>query len=276
VGRQLADEEKRWEELVKTAKFLVHVTHDFIVRIDADGDVDWKTGKEWDDVGPTDSAKHSAILNEGAVIETTPCDFLTPAVKLQFKRLIGEAYARTFVHDYAAANAMLLAARNFVRARSEEVARTWYLEASLVTAGVIIGLAFSAWIGRQWTTSWFGVSGLWLVLSFGSGALGALLSVIVRSGRLEVDCAAGRYLHRVEGASRVLAGSASGFLTGLAVMSGLFLASFTKAGNMAPVMLLASFIGGTTERLASSIVARVAPAEKTSGQQRERTQERRR
>jgi hypothetical protein len=56
-------------------------------------------------------------------------------------------------------------------------------------------------------------------------------------------------------------------------MSGIFLASFTKAGNMAPVMLLASFIGGTTERLASSIVARVAPPEKANDHQRGQTRE---
>jgi hypothetical protein len=261
MGEPCDDEEQLWADLKPSIAVLVHMTCLYIVFIDIEGDVDWKTKPAWDNAGPKDPVKHFAVLNDCARIETTPCDALSPTVKLHFKRLIAEAYARSFAHEYEAANSMLGSARDYVRVRSEEVARTWYLEASIATTAIALIVALSTWALRFWTSQLIGSSGVWLVLSMGSGALGALLSVIVRSGKLQVDCAAGRYLHRIEGASRVLAGSASGFLTALAVMSGIFLGSFVKSGNLAPVMLLASFVGGTTERFASSIIARVSPKE---------------
>lgn len=268
IAEPCDDEERLWAHLKNEVKVLIHRTCTYIVFIDQNDDVDWVTMPSWDALGPKDSVQHLAVLNGGAVIETTPCDSLPATVKLQFKRLIAEAYARSFQHDYAAANGMLVSAREYVRVRSEEVARGWYLEASLATAAIALAVALVVWMLRPWTIALLGTNGLWLVLSMGSGALGALLSVIVRSGKLQVDCAAGRYLHRLEGGSRILAGVATGFLAALAVISGLFLSSFLKGGNLAPAILLASFAGGTTERFASSLIAHIAPAQGDADQRK--------
>lgn len=253
------DEEQRWAYLRDEVKVLVQETLSYIVFIDGSDDVDWVTAPEWDAAGPGDSARHSAVLNGAAVVETTPCESLPASVKLQFKRLIAEAYARSFEHDYAAADAMLGAARDYVRVRSEEVARGWYLTASLASAAIALTFALIVWLLRPWASVFLGANGVWLVMSGGCGALGALLSVIVRSGKLQVDCAAGIYLHRLEGVSRILAGVSTGFLAALAVMSGLIFSSLLKGGHLAPGILLASFAAGTTERFASSIIARISP-----------------
>jgi hypothetical protein len=72
----------------------------FIVYVDPKGDVLWETTPEHDAEGPSDAARHNEILSEEALIESTPCSALDPAALTNFKRLLGEAIARSLENDY--------------------------------------------------------------------------------------------------------------------------------------------------------------------------------
>jgi hypothetical protein len=89
--------------------------------------------------------------------------------------------------------------------------------------------------------------------------MGALLSVITRSGTLRFDCSAGRSLHHIEAASRICAGVLSGVLIALAVESGLVLGPLLASANRVTILLVAAFAAGTTERFAPSIISKLAP-----------------
>jgi hypothetical protein len=238
-------------------KHLVLSTEEFIVFVNDELDVDWVTNEKYDEAKQSDPIKWNAAINSAALLEATPCDGISPEVKLQFKRLIGEAVARSFDGDYSGASHMLDAARAYILARSQELARRWYLSASMVTALPFGIFGCILWWERIFFIRELGIGAFWLALTSVTGAMGALLSVIQRSGRLTVDCSAGRTLHWLEASSRILAGGIAGVLAGLAVRSEIILAALARGERGQLVMVLAAFVAGTGERFVTSIIAQV-------------------
>jgi hypothetical protein len=235
--------------------YLIRVTKDYIVYLDKENDLDWETRPEYDKHGPADRKKHNAVLSDAAVLECTPCHGLPTQTKRQFKRLIGEGLSCSFENDYPNAAQMIHQAEAYIRARSEEMSRRWYLSASAFMASVMIALGLLIWVWREPISVALTANFIWLFLAAVAGSCGALLSVIWRSGQLRFDCSAGEALHYLEGASRIWAGALSGVLVALAVKSEFVLAPLTHSGNTMPVIIFAAFVAGAGERLATSIIS---------------------
>ena len=240
-----------WEHLVAAKQ-------DFVVHVDKQLDIDWETSVNYDQIEKANSAFNSSakheILTRGAILEATPCSELPRAIQIQFKRLVGEAYCCCFEFDYDRARKVLKAAEQFIQARSEERARSWYLTASGCSAGILAIVLCIAWAARSFLTELIGLTAFWVGVSVLTGGIGALLSVITRAGRLQIDCSAGRALHNLEGSSRIVAGAISGGLAGLAVLSGILFQSISESHLMAVVILVATS-AGYTERMAPSIIS---------------------
>jgi hypothetical protein len=248
---------------------LILSTQEYIVFIDQEEDVNWETNPDFDEETLKDPhyslQKQNSILNGEALLEATPTGNFDHPTRLSFKRLLGEAIARSFDYDYQGAEEMLASASQYIQARSEEKSRFWYLSASFLMAGafLVVGVAF--WIYREHMSLVLSPSGTLLALSSVVGAMGALLSVIWRSGSLQFDASAGRNLHYLEATSRICAGALSGFLVALAVKYDLILTAFSRDGNLEGVMMLAAFAGGTSERLAGSIISKFESTEGRAG-----------
>jgi hypothetical protein len=118
------------------------------VYLDKDDDIDWMTTVEYDKRGPKDQKKQNSVLSDAAVSECAPCHGVSPEAKRHFKRLVGEAIAYGLVDDYENAQEMLQEAQGYIRARSEETSRRWYLSASAVMAAIMIVFGLSIWIFR--------------------------------------------------------------------------------------------------------------------------------
>jgi hypothetical protein len=254
-GETRGDYQEKWSHVER--QYLIRATKHYVVCIDNDGKLDWETDPEYDDQGPRDPALHNSILNDAALLEETPSEGLPQDRILQFKRLIGEAIVFSLEHDYNNAQKMLDAASKYVRDRSEEVSRFWYLEASITTTLLFILMGCVIWFTRSEAAILLGRQAMWVILASVAGAMGALLSVITRSGKLQLNCSAGRKLHYLEAASRIFAGVLSGFLVSLAVKHEIILGAFTRGGGMEGVMLVAGFVAGVGERLATSIVSKL-------------------
>lgn len=239
---------------------LILSTKEFVVWIDKEGDLDWETTPSYDDTVATqqryDGSKHNSMINEAVLLEGTPTEGLSADTALRFKRLIGQAIACSLDQDYRSAARMLAAARQYLRARSEEQSRYWYLTASFATTVPLAVGGLLIWLERPLSEAVLGVDGMWLALACASGAIGALLSVIARSGKLKFDSTAGRRLHYLEGGSRIVAGSIAGLVVALAVKSHVILALPTQGGNLHDVMLVAALAAGAGERLAGSIISK--------------------
>jgi hypothetical protein len=73
--------------------------------------------------------------------------------------------------------------------------------------------------------------------------------------KLKFDNSAGETLHYLEGASRIWLGALSGVIVALAVKSGFVLAPLSRNGDSITVLMLAAFVAGAGERLATSIIS---------------------
>lgn len=245
-----------WRYLESEIAYLIIATDHHVVFIDKDLDVDWETAEgETSQQDSTDSADFNGILNRVAALEATPSDELRPTMKLQFKRLLGEGVARALDEDYEGARAILDEAHTYITARSQEASRSWYLSASGIVTVPFLLVGLFSWIFRDSLRTILGATVFWLVISACAGAAGALLSVIWRTGKQQFDSSAGRHLHYLEAASRICAGAISGILVGAAVQAQLFLTALIHNGNMPMVMMLSALASGSSERLATSIMA---------------------
>ena len=168
---------------------------------------------------------------------------------------LGEGIARGLQNDFKGAQLILNSAEEYLKARSEETSRFWYLSGSACMAFPFAMIALLIWLGRAWFRAQIGQYAFLEILCICAGALGALLSVITRTGKQRFDCSAGMRLHYLEAASRIWAGAISGVLVGLAVHSQIVFTAFTHAGNLASVMILAALTSGVSERLSVSIIA---------------------
>src|ERR1700724_407481 len=87
------------------------------------------------------------------------------------------------------------------------------------------------------------------------GGVGALLSVMSRTGNLAFSSSSGLRLHCLEALSRIGVGAMSGGVLDLAVLSKLFLSPLSAGEQVHVVMMLVAFAAGASERLAPSVIA---------------------
>lgn len=243
---------------------LIRATKDFLVHIDKNGHIDWETTRDYDQSVKGDArynaTRDSAIFNDCAVLETSPCAGFSADTITQFKRLLGEAMVNAFELDYTAAQKMVATARQFYENRSQEISRKWYLVSSFEAVIPAVLAAGVLWLVRGFWIGLIGETAFWLLFAACAGAIGALFSVISRSGHLGVDASAGEDLHKVEARSRIAAGAFSGLVVGLAIMTDMIFGALTKGGHLHVVIVLGALAGGAGERLASSIISKLDSA----------------
>lgn len=155
----------------------IYSTKDYVVYIDKDDDLDWETKPAYETRARIekgfDLAKHIAVLNDAALFDATPCDDFPRSTKIQFKRLIGEAIGCSLDHDYVGDRNMLIAASDYLRARSEELSRYWYLTSSSAMTLPFLCFGIATLIWRATFTSIFGSTTVLLTLAAVAGGTGA-------------------------------------------------------------------------------------------------------
>jgi hypothetical protein len=88
-------------------RYLVLATEGYIVFIDDDLEVDWKSTTAWDEKHVEGRGNFNAILNRAASIESADWDGSDDKKTIKFKRQIGEAIARGLDGNFQSAMEML-------------------------------------------------------------------------------------------------------------------------------------------------------------------------
>jgi len=101
-------------------RHLILATPNFIVFIDDELDLDWKTTDKYDEANLDKQIHWAKILNRAAAIEAAEWDTSSEQRTINFKRQIGEAIARGFDCQFEQADEMLLLAE---QRRLEELQR---------------------------------------------------------------------------------------------------------------------------------------------------------
>lgn len=239
--------EKPWPKI--KIRFLILETSEVLVYIDEDFDVDWQARKRF-----KNSKLFYSILNEEALIESVPCGHHSEDVQIKFKRMLGEGVARAICDQYEIAHSILVEAQKFINDRNLEISRFWYLSASgFIGFLFAFGIALS-WMNRDTLISVIGVSAFEVWISCCFGALGALLSIIFRIGKVKLDCNSGKQLHFLEARYRMIGGAIAGMIVGILIKSELLFATLASTEHHRLVLFGFACLGGASESLAPSLV----------------------
>lgn len=245
---------------------IIRICDDFIVHIDTDGKLDWEVAAANDAINSATPARQkelSQIFGEIVVCESTSFDGYASEQAHQYKTMLGEAYVHWITGDASTSRKLIAAARDYYRERSEETSRRWYLQTTALATAPFLLIGIFAWLMRVNLVTFVGQGAFNVTLAACMGAIGALFSVIVRSGKLQVKASAGRGLHMLEAASRVCVGAISGVIGYLALTSELILPSLLKNSHRAEILLLVALAAGAGERMATSIISKFERVEKT-------------
>ncbi|MCA8277343.1 hypothetical protein LGN17_33175 [Burkholderia sp. AU30280] len=248
----------KWKDLDQ--HIIIRRARDYCVCLKKDLRIDWQTSEEFDkeeESGePEVRKKRSALLAEITVEELKPADGFSESVLIRQRTLLGEATVLCLEGDFDGAEKTIASARAVFQSRSDEMSRQWYLQASAVALLPFIVVCAVFWLKRHCIEELLGSTAYWLLFAACGGALGALFSVIIRSGDMHFELGASKSLHHLEGASRIVAGAISGLVVAMAVRSDLVFGAFARGEHMSLVSMLAAIAGGTGERLAKSIISR--------------------
>lgn len=237
-------------ELNKTIEEIVLSTKYFIVYVDNEQAVQWRT---------TDHHKMpeycGEVLNTVAALEAKS-QFISDLKALRVvRRRIGEGLARC-LDGYPKENS-LATFRELeleLKIRNKEIAWKWYfLSAMRLTAALVISFV-TLWLLRDQARACVGSAAFEVILGAICGALGALLSVMSRSNRLVMDANAGKSLHQLEGLSRIGAGLIGALLIALSIKAGIILGGTHFSGNPLALLLAFCIVAGTSERLVPSLI----------------------
>jgi hypothetical protein len=243
-----------WEHHKPLIRYLIRSTDGFIVYIDKQDDIEWETTNVWE--ATLDLVQVGAIQNRITVMKALPWLRLDAQARRSFHHMMGEATARILEKDSSGAQALLDQAQEFVLGRLREVARIWYLSAAASTVLFVSAMA--------WPVSWvlallFKISDETsrnLMLGLMGGAVGALLSVLLRSKDTELNASAGKAIHFIDGTSRSVMGAMGGALVIAAVHARIVVPDLT-GGAMLGLLALA---GGFSERWVPNLIEKVEVA----------------
>ncbi|MDG7002267.1 MAG: hypothetical protein JRN15_24485 [Nitrososphaerota archaeon] len=258
-GRPL--ESKDWEQISAfkglPVQLLINWTgaspDAFIVFINDRGDVDYKTIGKYDQI--IESPECGAILNQIETLEAVPIEHLAQQTKLDFRAMLGASLARALSDDQKNAASLINEAKQFVSARNQELARRWFLEAALCATIVTVIFSALCWVFRSLFIFLMGTDFMPLVIVWAAGASGALFSVLTRTTNIQVDPAAGRALHYLEGTARIIAGIIAATFVYLAMTTGV-IATKLVGYNLGGEALLC-MVAGASERFVRTIIKKV-------------------
>ena len=236
---------------------LINATTDFAVWLDKSGELDWETSEDYDALIEKQSATTmiSGFLNRAATLQSYPVEHLTPIQRKNFRIMVGEGLARALDFQDGSASQMLDKAGEYGAARNQEIARYWYLSGAVVTAAAFTLVLVIAFVEMEFGTKLFGETQYYIGLGSCVGALGALLSVLLRAGKVPLDPSAGRLLHQLEGGGRIVVGVLSALIIQAAAHIGIVLSIFAQKGHAG--MFIIAFAAGFSEQLAHTIIKRV-------------------
>lgn len=110
----------------------------------------------------------------------------------------------------------------------------------------------------------FGSNALNALMGVGCGALGAFLSILLRSHSVPLDVSAGKKLYQFEGVAKIMAGMIGALLVALGVEGRFLFGNIGTSEGRLELILVLCIIAGASERLIPSIIRKVEIADASS------------
>lgn len=240
-------------ELNKRIAEVILCTENFIVYLDDDKYIQWKT---------TDSHKacehFGEVLNLVSLLEARSRFVDNSEILHSIRRQIAEGLARCLdgqKKDYSMN--IFQEVEKEIKARNKETSWRWYFNTAYWITLICVVLFVGFWLSREAIISIAGRYAFEIILGVFCGAIGALLSVTSRGNKLTLDANAGKRLHEMEGVSRIVAGLIGAFFVALGIKGGIIMGGVSFSGNPLSFLLALCLLAGVSERFVPSLIAKL-------------------
>lgn len=232
--------------LGKKIEVLIENGRDFIVYLDPEMNIQYAVSPFYGAF----SQFYGMVLNKVAELEgLADSSFMTKNQIKDYRSMLGAAIARMYEHENRdVIFSILEKAEYFLKSRVTETAKIWYLSsatAAIVLSTAIYFLYFYLADPVPEHTRIF-ASGIIM------GGMGAYLSLIMNSKKINVNPASGRNIHYFESITRLIIGMIGGFFTALVFFSGII--NPGGSGNRFINILIFSFTAGFGERIVPNLI----------------------
>lgn len=174
-------------------------------------------------------------------------------LKLQVKRLLGEAIVRVLSDDEEDANKMCDYAEWFIKKKTPEVSRYWIITFSFWATYTLVGLSFFIFLYAHRPDCPYKDHVMPLAIAMAFGGLGAFFSLLTRSGKYNYDSMSEKTLHCLEAMGRIAAGVISGVMAFILVKLEIIFPSMFTVSCLYSVSAIA-FVAGFSERFIPRII----------------------
>jgi hypothetical protein len=231
---------------------------EFVVFIDSELELDWVTSLSYD-AKIEDKVSREKLLSLACILQHDHnVTRLTRNQKELFGRLLGEAVVQILIADYEAAKGLIEEAKKYIKMREFELSRKWQVLSGFI--GILTIFILLVVINKYQVklSECLSISPSYIKLLGYSffGAVGALFSIVQKSGNRKIDCEAGVTLIAIDILAKLIIGVVSGFIILCFFQLDMVFANFKGNGNSHIGSILVSFIAGFSERLIPSIVSK--------------------
>ncbi len=241
----------KWADLRKEIAYLNKETEHFIVFLDHELEIDWSTD---DDYAPASDPTVGAVSNRVTLLQTLPCEHLSPKDLRSARIRLGEGMARALEGDIRAANDVLDEAQEFILARRKDAAKLWYVVAATATAAIAWAATPLLLAGARRLDLIPDTAFPELAYACSGGMFGAILSILTRGEeRLTVSASAPMAINMADGVLRVVTGALAGIAMWLLVRAQLVAPSL----HGSPALVLLTAVAGFSERLVPGLMSKV-------------------
>lgn len=238
--------------LNKKIVYLVLKTEDCIVYLDEALEVEWSVQNAKLDEHQGD------VLNKVAELESRSRFIADKELLSSIRRQVAEGLARYLDGlSLPHANQIFALAEKEIEARNRETSWRWYFSAAWKVMISCVMLVLVFWLCRDVVVRMFGVKGFHVILGSCCGSIGAIISIISRGNKLDLDANAGKLIHETEGLARIATGIAGAAVTALAIKGGIMLSGTKFGGSKLAVLLAFCIAAGASERMVPNLIKKV-------------------
>ncbi len=241
---------KHWDDKNLPIKDLIYACEEYIVFLDYDLAIDWKT---IDETYGNFSTGWPKIQSRYTALEDSLCDGASRSSIRRAHRLIAEGVARGLDRNLKEAEASLDNAERYISARNRELSQIAYLNSAGWMTVIICLTCLVCWLERSRLWPVLGPALSWMIIYAAGGALGAFLSVLLKRGQ-PLDPNTESKGHSTEARARILVGVCGAVLTALAVRSGFL---YPQLAATPALLLGVCAFAGLSERLVPDLTRRI-------------------
>ena len=241
-----------------------HNNGNYIVFLDAESELDWMTTDEYDERHEKTRTEREKILSKVEAMQHRPAvRYLAKRLKKDFHWMLAETWVYALNDEFSLANSYLLDVKNYLESRNHEICRRWQILFSFLFAFIFSIIFVVLFVNADTISESFQIT-VPHIKEFCYtvfGGLGALFSILCKTGNTAYNCESGRALNALEIFCRIFAGLISAFIAFHLFELDLVFSAFKTQDHITAVRIIICFISGFSERLVPSLINKFVATE---------------